>query len=91
MRTPNGSTVGYQPGDAPADPSQLQRFLREELLRIKAAFDILAAGHLDKSYVAPLKPREGDIRFADGLQWKPNGVGEAGIWYFDGTDWRKLG
>jgi hypothetical protein len=91
MRPTNSSTNGYQPGDPPSDPAQLQRFLREELLKLKAAYDALAAGHLDKSFAPPTKPRDGDIRYADGVQWKPNGTGGPGIWYFNGTNWIQLG
>lgn len=89
MRPTSSSTINYQPGDPPADPGQLQRYLREEFLRVKAMFDALAAGHLDKSYAPPAKPRDGDIRYADGVQWNP-GSG-AGLYYFNGTAWIFLG
>lgn len=89
MRPTNSSTISYQPGDPPADPAQLQRYLREELQRIKAMFDALAAGHLDKTYALPAKPRDGDIRYADGTQWNP-GSG-AGLYYFNGAIWKLLG
>ena len=39
--------------------------------------------------VAPPKPREGMIRFADGTNWNP-GSGE-GIYAFYGSSWKKLG
>lgn len=89
MRPTNGSTSAYQPGDPPADPAQLQRFLREELLRIKGMFDALAAGHLDKTYALPAKPRDGDFRYADGTLWNP-GSG-AGFYRYNGTTWIFLG
>lgn len=91
MRTPNIGSVQYAPGQVPSEPDQLQRFLNEELGRISAAIQALAAGHLDKSTVAPVKPRDGDIRYADGVGFKPNGVGGAGIWYYNGTVWTLLG
>lgn len=88
MRTPNLGTVQYNPGNVPADPAQMQAFLREELNKMAAAINALAAGHLDKQTVAPAKPRDGDIRYADGTAWNP-GAG-AGIYYFNGTVWTKL-
>jgi hypothetical protein len=89
MRPTSSSTISYQPGDPPADPAQMQRYLREELMRIKAMFDALAAGHLDKTYAPPAKPRDGDTRYADGTLWNP-GSG-AGFYYFNGAIWKLLG
>jgi MoxR-like ATPase len=81
LRTPNGGTVSYSPGEPPLDPAQLQRFLRDELQQISAAIQALAAGHLDKQTVAPAKPRDGDWRYADGVTWNP-GAGGKGIYMF---------
>lgn len=91
MRTPNLSSVQYAPSDPPDSPAALQGFLRSELLKIGAAIQALAAGHLDVTYVEPPKPRRGMVRYADGTQWMPNGVGGEGIWYFNGTAWVQLG
>ncbi|MES2323286.1 MAG: hypothetical protein V4633_13560 [Pseudomonadota bacterium] len=88
MRTTSISSVQFTPGNPPADPAQLQRYLIELEMRISVAINALAAGHLDKSYVAPTKPRDGDIRYADGTSWVP-GAG-AGIYWFNGTVWTKL-
>lgn len=88
MRPTNSSATSYAPGEPPSDPAQLQRYLRELETRIAATFAALAAGHLDKTYVAPAKPRDGDIRYADGTSWAP-GVG-AGIYFYNGTTWTKL-
>lgn len=89
MRPNNSSTPGYQPEDPPADPGQLQRFLREELRRIKAAYDALADGFLPPVYAPPAKPRDGMLRNADGTQWNP-GSGK-GLYRYDGTTWKFLG
>lgn len=86
MRTPNLGSVQYQPAEVPADP--LQAYLRDEFNKIAAAIGALAAGHLDKTTVAPAKPRDGDIRYADGVSWAP-GAG-AGIYWYNGTVWTKL-
>lgn len=69
----------------------MRRFLLDELGKIAAAIQALSLGHLDKSYAAPQKPRDGDVRYADGTSWKPNGTGGAGVWYFNGNSWVLLG
>lgn len=93
MRTPNLGTAFYVPGEPPLDAAQMQRFLCEELQKISAAVQALAAGHLDKTTVAPTKPRDGDYRYADGVSWKPNGAGAKGFWRYDGdtATWVSLG
>lgn len=89
MRANNQNTVFYHPEPAPTDDVQYRAWLERELQRIKIAIDLLAAGHLDKTYVAPTKPREGDIRLADGTSWNP-GSG-AGFYGYYGSAWVKLG
>ena len=89
MRTPTIKSIAYAPNLVPEDPSQLRRYLQDEFLRVSAAINALAAGHLDKVYAAPDKPRDGDIRYADGTTWDP-GSG-AGIYYYDGASWHLLG
>ena len=85
MRTPNIGTPFYSPGDPPTQAADVPLFLRTELLKIKAAFDALALGHLDWTYVAPTKPRAVDLRAADGTQWNP-GSGR-GLYAYNGTSW----
>lgn len=89
MRAYNTSTVFYQPGTPPADPKDLQRFLSEELIKIQTTFNALIAGHIDVTHVAPTKPRNGDIRLADGTNWNP-GSGQGFYGYYNST-WNKLG
>lgn len=89
MRPANSSSGSYQPSDPPADPAQLQRFLREELGRLKAAIDAVADGFAPVVYAPPAKPRTGMLRNADGTQWNP-GSG-AGLYRFDGSAWNFLG
>lgn len=85
MRTPNIASAQYTPGQVPTDPADLPRFLREEFDKLAAAISTLAAGHLDKTYVAPAKPRDGDLRYADGTSWNPGGG--KGLYMHDGTAW----
>lgn len=91
MRTPNIGSIGYTPDDPPSDPNQMQRFLRDELRKISVAIQLLALGHIDKTHVAPARPRDGDVRYADGTNWNP-GSGQ-GIYYYkaSGPAWVFLG
>lgn len=91
MRTPTNASVFYAPQDPPSDPEQMGRYVKDELLKIGAVLQLLGSGHIDTTYVAPSKPREGDIRLADGTQWKPNGTGAAGVWCYYGGSWKFLG
>lgn len=75
----------YSPGIVPRDKDDLVRFLEDELNRISAIIAILIQGHLTRNDVAPSKPREGDVRFADGTNWDP-GNGK-GIYWYDGSSW----
>jgi hypothetical protein len=84
MRTPNLGTISFNPADPPADPKDLQRYLREQNALLSAVIAALAAGHLDQTYVAPAKPRDGDIRYADGTSWSP---GVKGLYMHNGTTW----
>jgi hypothetical protein len=71
----------------------MQRYISSELQKNQAAILALSLGHLDKTTVVPAKPRDGDIRYADGVTWQPNGAGGIGIWYYKGstTTWVQLG
>lgn len=89
MRKPTISSAFYTPGIPPTDAEDMRRFVSDELNKIAAALSALAAGHLDKSYAAPKKPREGDVRLADGATWNP-GSG-AGVYAFYNAAWHFLG
>jgi hypothetical protein len=89
VRTPTLSTVFYAPGVAPTDPDQFRRYVEDELRKVSAAVALLAAGRLEKTTVAPSKPREGDVRLADGTNWNPgNG---AGVYAYYNGAWHSLG
>jgi hypothetical protein len=85
------NSVQYTPGIVPRFQSNdhIATFLWDELQKIKAAIDALAAGHLDVTHVEPAKPRQGDIRYFDGTDYNP-GSG-AGIYYYNGAAWTFLG
>jgi hypothetical protein len=89
MRTPSIASVNYTPDTPPSSDADFRQYVNNELYKIKAALDALSLGHLDKSYIAPAKPRDGDIRYADGTRWNPgNG---AGVYVYKSTSWVLLG
>ncbi len=66
-----------------------QGYLQDELGYISSAIEQQALGFLDTTHVAPEKPRQGMIRYADGTNWNPSG-GE-GIYFFNSSGtWVKL-
>lgn len=87
-------SISYFPGIVPADISDinvLRRYLREEFERIANVITQLAAGHFDVTYAPPAKPRNGDVRLADGTIWNP-GTGRGFYWYDEiGGVWTFLG
>lgn len=89
MRVTNRNSVQYSPGVVPNDPAQLSRYLQDEFAKIASAVMMLANGHLDITHVAPPKPREGDLRIADGADFNP-GSG-AGLYRHNGTAWVFIG
>ena len=89
MRTPNLGTAFYAPAEPPQDSNELRLYLREEMQKISAAIQALALGHIDMVNVAPAKPRNGDIRYADGTNWNP-GAGK-GVYVYKTSSWVLLG
>ena len=80
-------TASYVPGPPPATEKDLTRAVYEELQRISEAISRLSDGHFDPISVAPLKPRLGDTRYADGTNWNP-GCGE-GLYCYTSMSWVK--
>lgn len=90
MRPTTSSSASYQPASVPDDPAQLPRYLRELEVRLAAVIAALAAGHLDRVYVTPPKPRDGDVRYLDATI-APGSV--RGVYFYDAptTTWKPLG
>lgn len=89
MRPANINSAFYSPQPVPSNPADLANYLRTELAAIQNVISILAAGHIDMTYAAPDKPRDGDIRLADGTSWNP-GSGQGVYCHYNNT-WNKLG
>lgn len=89
MRQVSSASIAYTPGPTPAEDDALRRYVADELQKISAAIVGLSLGHLDKTTVAPAKPRDGDVRYADGTAWNP-GSGQ-GIYAYYGLAWHFLG
>jgi hypothetical protein len=89
MPSPNNSTIAYLPGPVPADPKQIPRYLREEFEKIGSAIKALADGHVEMTHVAPPKPRDGDKRLSDGVNWNPTGAGVPRPVIYHSGDWQE--
>lgn len=89
MRTPNLGSISYTANPYPENKEELATYIQRELTKIQLAIAALAEGHLDQVHAAPDKPREGDIRLADGTNWNPGG-GQGVYCYYNST-WNRLG
>lgn len=76
------------PAPVPQDADDLPIFLQGELNRIWGAIQSIAQGHLSVVHEEPDKPREGDLRFADGTDWDP-GAGK-GVYIYMSGSWQKV-
>ncbi len=84
-----GPSVAYTPNTPPDDPKALKVFLQNELRQIATAIAVARKGRLDKTTVAPPRPRDGDLVYADGTSWNP-GSGQGAYIYY-GAAWHFLG
>ena len=75
----------WTPNPAPVNNDNLSDYLYHELNRLSDIIFNLDIMRLEQSNTVPDKPRDGDIRYADGTNWNP-GQGE-NLYYFDGTNW----
>lgn len=94
------SKIGYNSKKAPAidtsgDPQKLAdslvglaQYVEEELSTLSSSLKELL--RLRVSTVAPTKPRQGMIVFADGAHWNP-GSGEGAYVYKSDNAWHLLG
>lgn len=83
--------MSYRVGPGPLLPeelSELQDYLSRELEKIQVAFTLMDFIRLKVYTVEPQRPRDGQVVFADGVEWNP-GSGEGFYGYYNST-WNKL-
>jgi len=83
------SVTRWSPNPAPVSSEELPDYLYNELNRLGEIIFNLNTFRLEETNVAPTKPRNGDIRYADGTNWNPGGTGE-GIYAYTNDAWAKL-
>lgn len=67
----------------------LASYMQREFRRLSSAMALGWAAHMEPLHVAPPKPRDGDIAFADGVDWNPgSGVG---AYIFYAAAWHPFG
>jgi hypothetical protein len=80
----------FDPALCPTDVEEIPRFIDSMLLEIQAVLEVVRNGHLDVTTEEPEKPKQGDIRYADGSGFNPGSTGE-GIYFFNAAgSWVKL-
>lgn len=82
--------MSYQPEHPPISMGDAGIYLYRELLRLADALDVMAVDGVTYKvlHIAPEKPRDGLVVFADGTNWNP-GAG-AGLYERAGGAWSKL-
>lgn len=84
--------MSYFPTAVPDDaPSGLKAWIADQLRRVAAEFSNVQSTTVTVAIlgVAPLRPRNGMIAYADGVEWDPTGAG-AGFYGYEGGAWVKL-
>jgi|TARA_R110000824_G_scaffold150350_2_gene320934 hypothetical protein len=85
------SVTYYQPGSIPENPEYLGEFVIRELNKLGDIIYNVAQLRLEQTNVAPVKPRDGDIRYADGTNWNPGSGQGVYVYIDDGSPaWEKL-
>lgn len=82
------SVIRYEPGPLPEQVDDLGGYVVSELKRLGNIILNQSLFRLERTHIEPSKPRNGDVRYADGTDWNP-GSGE-GIYFYNGTQWVNL-
>jgi len=85
----------WTPDVPPSEPNALPEWLSIQLKNLANTILNINMLHVERTYKFPerYKPREGDIILAkEGLEYEGVVIGqEAGMYYFNGEDWKFLG
>jgi hypothetical protein len=73
----------YTPSVPPQVAEDLLPFLNEELVRIAQASNNLSAGFWEIAYKLPQRVRPGLIKYFDGVNADPLGLGLEGLYYYN--------
>ena len=76
----------WTPNPAPASNDKLSDYLFHELNRLSDVIFNIDVMRLEQTNQTVDKPRDGDIRYADGTNWNP-GQGQ-NLYYYDGATWQ---
>lgn len=80
----------FVPQKPPEDQAQFNEYIWRMLRDIAQNLESIADGRIiEKRHVAPAKPRNGMIAYADGTNWNPTAGGE-GIYGYIAGAWVKL-
>ena len=75
----------WTPNPAPASNDKLSDYLFHELNRLSDVIFNIDVMRLEQTNQTVDKPRDGDIRYADGTNWNPS-QGQ-NLYYYDGANW----
>ena len=80
----------YVPTPPPQSADDLPLYLNNELQRLSALLASASEDVMNEMYVAPTKPQNGQMVYADGTTWNPSS-GRGLYQYRSGTGWVFLG
>jgi len=79
--------VDYTPAPAPTDTAAIPAYLTSEFNKIALALQH-TSDNLEQTHVAPAKPRDGDLAYADGENWNPSWG--KGVYIYRDSQWTPL-
>lgn len=85
------SVVRWTPNPSPSSNEKLSEYLFHELNRLSDILFNISVMRLEQTNVEPEKPRDGEIRYADGTNWNPGSGQGIYVYIDDGSPaWEKL-
>jgi hypothetical protein len=75
----------YVPAAPPQNLEGIPVYLHRELVRIAGVLSNISDNIYEETHVAPDKPQNGQVVYADGTDWNP-GSGR-GLYFYKGSTW----